>query len=123
MGLFNILKKNKKARDKSYIKSLLDVANIDGKLDENELSQIVKIAKKFNITLEEVNEIRDNLDEIKFIPPSGYSAKVKLLEDLVKIMMSDKSIDESEIKFCKDFAYKLNIAPQMVDDLIQTLNS
>lgn len=123
MGLFNIFEKNETAKNKSYLKSLIDLANIDGNLDEEELRQIIKIAEKFNITSDEVIKIKDNPGEVEFVPPSSYDAKVKLLKDLVIIIMADKSIDESEISFCKDLAFKLNIAPVIVDDLIQAFNS
>lgn len=122
MRIFNLFGNNENEQNTSYVKSLLDVASIDSNLDEDELKQIIKIANRFDITSDEVIKIKENSGKIKFVPPSSYNAKVKLLKDLVVITMADKSIDESEIKFCKDLAYKLNIAPLIVDNLIQTLN-
>jgi uncharacterized tellurite resistance protein B-like protein len=119
MGLFNVFQSNEKKKHKSYIKNLLEVAIADGKLDESELKVIISIAGKFDMTRDEVIAIKDNHPSIEFTPPSSYSAKVKLLEDLVKIMIADKQIDEKEVKICKDLALKLNIAPVIVDELIE----
>ena len=66
-------------------------------------------------------EIKENPHEIKFNPPSSYSAKIKLMEDLVNVMMADKSIDECEIKICKELTLKLKIAPVIVDDIILSI--
>jgi uncharacterized tellurite resistance protein B-like protein len=120
MGLFSVFQNNEKKKNKSYIKNLLEVAIADGKLDESELNVIINIAANFDITKDEVLSIKDHNPTIEFTPPSSYSAKVRLLEDLVKIMIADKQIDENEVKICKDLALKLDIAPVIVDELIQS---
>jgi uncharacterized tellurite resistance protein B-like protein len=121
MGLFNVFQSNEDNKNRSYIKNLLEVAIADGKLDESELNLVISIAEKFDLTKNEVLEIKNNPADFKFTPPSSYSAKVKLLEDLVNIMIADKRIDENEVKICKDLAYRLDIAPVIVDELIQNL--
>ena len=123
MGLFNVFQGNEDKKNKSYIKNLLELARADGKLDDSELELVISIAGNFDISKVEVLEIKDNPNSIQFTPPSSYSAKVKLLEDLVKIMIADKEIDEKEVKLCKDLALKLDIAPVIVDELIQNLIS
>ncbi len=119
MGLFNIFKQNEEDKNRSHIKNLLEVAIADGNLDDDEFNLILKIAGSYDISEEEVKNIRSNPGSISFSPPSSYSAKVKLLEDLVKVMIVDKTIDENEVKICKDLAIRLNIAPVIVDELIQ----
>ena len=119
MGLFNVFQGNEDKKNKSYIKNLLELAIADGKLDESEMKAIISIAGNFDLSEQEVMAIKDNHQEIDFTPPSSYSAKVKLLEDLVKIMIADHEIDEKEVKICKDLALKLNIASVIVDELIQ----
>ena len=82
---------------------------------------IISIAGKFDMTRDEVISIKDNPHEIEFTPPSSYSAKVKLMEDLVKVLMADKKIEEEEIKICKELALKLRLNSMVVDDLISSL--
>ena len=120
MGLFKAFYGNEDKKNKSYIKNLLEVAIADGILDDSELELVISIASNFDISKEEVIEIKDNPSTIQFTPPSSYSAKVTLLEDLVKILIADKQIDEKEVKICKDLALKLDIAPVIVDELIQS---
>lgn len=123
MGLFKVFNKNEKNKSKSYIKSLLEVAFADGELDESELNLVISIASKFDIPRNTVFEIKDNLDTITFNPPSSYSAKIKLIEDLVKVMMVDKTVEEREIEICKKLALKLNISTVIVDDVILSVNN
>lgn len=121
MSLFNVFNKNEEAKNKSHIKNLLEVAISDGELDNRELELIITIAGKFDITREEVVSMKENHQEIEFTPPSSYSAKVKLMEDLVKVLLADKKIDEEEIKICKELALKLKLNSLVVDDLINSI--
>ena len=75
MGLFNVFKNYEIDKNKSHIKNLLEVAIADGKLDEIELELVISIAGKFDITKGEVMEIKEIPHEIKFKPPSSYTAK------------------------------------------------
>lgn len=121
MSLFSVFNRNEEEKNRSHIKSLIEVAIADGELDESELELIISIAGKFDITRNEVIAIKDNPSEIEFTPPSSYSAKVKLMEDLVKVLMADKKIEEEEIKICKDLALKLKLNSMVVDDLITSI--
>lgn len=121
MGLFTVFSNNEKDKNRSHIKNLLEVAIADGKLDESELNLVMKIASNFDMTKEEVLDIKNNSNDVSFNPPSSYSAKIKLLEDLVNVMIADKSIHESEVEICKEFALRLNISPVIIDDIILSI--
>ncbi len=123
MGLFNVFNNNEKNKHKSYIKNLLEVAIVDGDLDKSELELVISTASKFDISKKTVLEIKDNPGTITFNPPSSYSAKIKLVEDLVKIMMADKIVEEKEVRICKEFALKLKISTVIVDDIILSFRS
>jgi len=121
MSLFSIFNKNEENKNLSHIKNLIEVAISDGKLDQSELELIIAIAGKFDISRAEVLSIKENHQDIEFTPPSSYSAKVKLMEDLVKVLLADKKIEEEEIQICKNLALKLNLNTMVVDDLITSI--
>jgi len=121
MNLFNIFSNNEKARNKSHIKNLIEVAIADGKIDESEFELIVEIASKYDISKAEAIAIRDNQSEIEFYPRSNYKAKVTWVEDLVNVLLADKVIEENELRVCKELAKKLKLSEYLVDDLINTV--
>ena len=121
MSLFSVFNKNEEAKNKSHIKNLLEVAISDGELDDRELELIISIAAKFDIPRKEVISIKEHHREIQFIPPSSYSAKVKLMEDLVSVLLADKNIEEEEINICKELAVRLKLNTAVVDDLINSV--
>ena len=123
MSLFNIFDKNQKAKNRSHIKNLIEVSISDGKLDNRELDYIIMIARNYGINREEVISMRKNHNQIEFTPPSSYGAKVRLMEDSVKVLLADKVIEEEEVQFCKELARKLKLNEFVVADLINSIIS
>ncbi len=121
MGLFKVFSNNERDRHLSHIQNLIDVAHADGNVDEKEMELIISISAKYDITRDDVMELTEKRKTVQFSPPSSYSAKVKLLEDLVKVMVVNKEIDDKEIEICKSLALKLHLSPVIIDDLVMNL--
>ena len=118
MSLFSALNHNEEAKNKSKLKVLLDAASSDGVVDSSEFELIVSIAGRLNISREEVLSIQQKPDSIKFNPPSSDSAKIRLIQDLVKVVLADNKIEEAELRLCKNLAIKMNLNTRIIDDLI-----
>ncbi|MDN5203065.1 TerB family tellurite resistance protein [Fulvivirgaceae bacterium BMA10] len=121
MGLFSLFKKDSSSNDKSYLKQLLKVAMADGHEDEIETKFIQKVAGQFNITAEEVQEIRDNLHNITFSEPKTGKERFKMIFDLVWIMMIDGQIDVGEIHTCSRVAMKMGYEPEIIEQLVEAI--
>jgi uncharacterized tellurite resistance protein B-like protein len=122
MSLFNILDLNEQNKRESHIKNLLEMAIADGNLDNEEFELVTFIASKFNMTIEEVEAIRQKPGDISFTPPSSFKAKALQLYDLVQIMLADREIHEKELKLCHQLATKLRLDTGLVDIMIEVLS-
>ncbi len=118
MGLFNTLDNQANDRNRSHIKNLIEMALADGKIDDKELALLKEVALRFDFTEEDIREIQNSVENVKFTPPSSEKLKIEQLNELVKMMMVDKKIEESEVNLCKSLAIKLNLAPAIIDELI-----
>lgn len=105
-------------KGKSYIKQLLQVAMADGQLAETEFKNLMNTARRFDFSEEEILQIRNNLDTIKFTPPTGTKDTFHLIFDLVWMMMIDGHVYEKEMVMCENLAMQLGFAPEMVTDLV-----
>lgn len=105
-------------KGKSYIKQLLQVAMADGRLEEAEFRNLMQTAKKFSFSEEEIMEIRNNLETIKFIPPSGTKDTFHLIFDLVWMMMVDGHVYEKEMLMCENLAMQLGFSHEIIEDLV-----
>lgn len=119
MGLFSVFERNEHNKKKSHLKNLVEMALADGNIDAIELKLLKDICTKLEMSESDIEEIRKHPESIKFTPPSSEKAKIRQINELVKMMIADKKIEENEVKLCKSLAVKLNLIPNIVDDLIE----
>lgn len=112
---------SKKDQTKNHIINLIDVAFADGNLDDAELELIKSSALQSGMTEEEFQDIISNPRREKTFVPSDEKSRVEQLTEMVKIMIVDREIEEKEVAVCKKVAIQLNLAPQIVDELIDRL--
>lgn len=103
---------------KSHIKNLITVAMADGHLAEEEWALLLRIAQRLNMSTEEIQNIKNNPGETKFVVPKKYQDKLQQVNDLVALMMVDGDIDKKELELCKKLALKLDLLPRVVNDLV-----
>jgi hypothetical protein len=120
MDLLKIFKSDKEGIRRSHVKNLVTVAMADGRLDIDEWKLLMMIAKRLGMNEEEIKFIRSNPDQVTFVPPKKYEEKVQQIRDLVAVMTIDSIINQRELDLCKKISLKLDILPQMVDEIIET---
>ncbi|MGK7395422.1 MAG: hypothetical protein ACNS62_12675 [Candidatus Cyclobacteriaceae bacterium M3_2C_046] len=112
---------NKTKTKKSHLKNLLEVALADGNLDKNEVLLLHSLGKRFNISPEEIDQIKNNPQTINFHPPKSNKERFNQIYDLVCMMMIDGQINRHELDICKLFALKLGFMPLIVDDFVRII--
>jgi hypothetical protein len=120
MDLLKIFKSDREGIRRSHVKNLVTVAMADGRLDDDEWKLLKVIAQRLGMDEEEIESIRANPDQVKFVPPKKYEEKVQQIRDLVAVMTIDSIINQRELDLCKKISLRLDILPQMVDEIIET---
>ncbi len=123
MDLLKIFKTDDTGVRRSHLKDLLSVAMADGHLDEHEWELLKSLAELMEMPESEIASIRENPDSVHFEPPRKYEDKVQQIQDLVALMSIDGDINPSEIDLCKKISVRLDILPQMVDQILEDLTS
>ena len=123
MDLLKIFKTDDTGVRRSHLKDLLSVAMADGHLDEHEWELLKSLAELMEMPESEIASIRENPDSVHFEPPRKYEDKVQQVQDLVALMSIDGDINPSEIDLCKKISVRLDILPQMVDQILEDLTS
>ena len=119
MELFNIFKADQDGVRRSHIKNLISIAMVDGHLDPEEWELLSSIARVLGMSPEEISTIKNNPDSVQFVPPRKYEEKVEQIHDLVAVMTIDGQINAKELDLCKKISLKLDILPQMVDQILE----
>ena len=118
MSLLNIFESDKDGKRKSHIKNLISVALADGHLADEEWTLLTRVASRLGMSMEDIQNVRNNPDEVKFVAPKKYDEKMQQVNDLVSVMMVDGDVDQEELNLCKKIALKLDLLPRVINDLI-----
>lgn len=109
------------------LKSMVVLALADGIIDDAEISSIAAVAARDNISIEEVEKMFMNKDEVVFTVPDDYILKTAYLRDLVVMMVIDGEINERELSICRIVAEKSGFSPDIVDaiaeDVMKSINT
>jgi uncharacterized tellurite resistance protein B-like protein len=89
------------------LKLLVNLARIDGEVDEKENSYIVNIAKANGVAEKEASELLANSHEI--IIPENFTEEQRFesIFNLVQLMKIDEKLFQNEIRYCSKVASKL----------------
>jgi uncharacterized tellurite resistance protein B-like protein len=121
MDLLKIFKTDETGIRRSHLKNLLSVALADGHLDEGEWELLKSLAELMGISENDVKAIRSNPEAVHFVPPRKYEEKVEQIQDLVALMTIDGDINPRELELCKKISLRLDVLPQMVDEILDDL--
>jgi len=110
------------SKARSYIKSIIEIALSDGWVNDQEISFLTEVAKRFNLSPQDFKDIKKQYKKEGFVMPSSPHERFQLFYDLVKMMMIDGSIDENERILCNNYARNMGYDQDMVDRVIDLIN-
>jgi uncharacterized tellurite resistance protein B-like protein len=116
--LSSIFGPDKEGLRRSHVKNLVSIALADGHLSEDEWELLVYLASRLGMEEEEINAIRENPEAVTFVMPKTHDQRVQQIEDLVLLMSIDHDINPNEVELCKKISLKLDVLPQIVDDIV-----
>ena len=112
--------KNRGDRKKmmSHVRNLVALAYADGKFSDEERQYVANVATEVGMTADEMKQIINDPDGIRFIMPENDIEKIEQLYDLILLMMIDGDLNENEMIFCRAMAIKMKIPYQVVDEMV-----
>lgn len=105
-------------KDKSHIKNLVALAMADGNMSLEEEHVLFATAHRIGMSNEELEVIKSNPESIEFKVPESYGDKIEQIYDFLSLISVDGSIDDEEVKLCRSLALKFDLAPRIIDDLL-----
>ncbi|HPD64272.1 MAG TPA: hypothetical protein P5050_02200 [Bacteroidia bacterium] len=114
MGLFRTFESGEHKKIKSHFENLVAVALSDGVIDEKEKEYLLSLAQNYSITEEEIMHIIENPDHYVFTAPVDKAERQKQLKEIIRLLLADGKVTQSEINICKKMAVALNYNPSIV---------
>jgi len=103
---------------KTQISSMVQLAKIDGNFDRDEYNIINKIAKRYDLTKDEFDEIIRKPESVSNFNSLTLEQKVEHLYHVIHIAKADRRILPNEVVFCQQLATRLGFKKSAVQALI-----
>ncbi len=106
-------------RNLSHFASIVNLAAVDGEINDDEELLLKRFARKLDISQEEYAKVLENP---KSFPLSSYNSverRLERLHDLFKIIFADHEIDDEEVELVKRYAIGLGFSSQASEGIIK----
>lgn len=112
--------KNRGDRKKimSHVRNLVALAYADGKFSDEERQYVANVAAEAGMTADEMKQIVNDPEGVRFEMPSNDIERIEQLYDLILLMMIDGDLNENEMIFCRAMAIKMKMPYQVVDEMV-----
>jgi uncharacterized tellurite resistance protein B-like protein len=102
----------------THLKLLINLARIDGDVDQTELTYIKNIAKANHVPENEFEQLVGQSHNILIPTDLTEDQRFEYLFSLVQLMKIDERLFENEIKYCSQIAYKMGYDQGVMFDLL-----
>ncbi|MFV8280505.1 TerB family tellurite resistance protein [Christiangramia marina] len=106
-------------RNLSHFASIVNLAAIDGEINDREEKLLQRFARKLDINEEEYAKVIENPKAFPLTGSNSVERRLERLHDLFKIIFADNEIDEEETELIKRYAIGLGFSSQASEGIIE----
>ena len=106
-------------RNLSHFASIVNLAAIDGEINNEEEVLLKRFARKLDISKDEYKRVIENPTAFPLTGSNNVERRLERLHDLFKIIFADHEIDEEETELIKRYAIGLGFSSQASEGVIE----
>ena len=106
-------------RNLSHFASIVNLAAIDGEINNEEEVLLKRFARKLDIRKDEYKRVIENPTAFPLTGSNNVERRLERLHDLFKIIFADHEIDEEETELIKRYAIGLGFSSQASEGVIE----
>ena len=108
-------------QDKEHFRDLVQVAVVDGIMNEVELKMLHRMGKNLGLTDPEMDDLVESKEKSLYNPPYELAKRFEQLYDIVKMVLVDGIIDNNEMRLATILAIKSGFTEAEIPDLLSLL--
>lgn len=108
-------------QDKEHFMHLIQVAMADGLIDDVELKMLHRLGKNMGFTDPEIDNLLESTKKSAYNPPYELSKRFEQLYSIVKMVLADEKIDNTEMRMASGLALKSGFAEAEIAALLNLL--
>jgi len=121
MSLLNIFENPEKKQNKDYFAHLVNIALADSVITPEERKLLDRIGNKLGFSDQEIDHIIEKEIKSDYIPPYELSKRFEQVYDIVKMILADDEVTETEMHLAKRFALKSDFQESDISSLLNLL--
>lgn len=102
--------------DKGYFNNLVMLARVDGKVDNEEINLLTRIATRLGLTSEQVKEIIEHSDQYPMVPPVSREERYERFIQFVKMICVDGHVEPSEERLVSKYGTALGMSEERINE-------
>ena len=106
-------------RNLSHFAAIVNLAAVDGAINEAEENLLRRFARKLDITESEYEKVLENPRAYPLTPSHDTERRLERLHDLFRIIFADNIIDDEEAELIKRYAIGLGFSSQASEAIIK----
>ena len=110
-------------QDEEHFIHLVQVAIADGIIHDDELQMLHRCGRSIGLTDLEIDDAIATTKKTTFIPPYELSKRFEQMYDMVKMILADGKIDNSEMRLVTSLALKSGFNENEIPGLLSILIS
>ncbi len=119
MSFYELFKKGYHSRNLGHFASIVNIASIDGNIDEDEQALIKRLAVKLGVESSEFESILKDPSKYPILPSNSVDERLERIHDLFDIIFVDHDIDSKEFLLIKKYAIALGFDHVNANELIR----
>ena len=100
---------------------LVQVAELDGKLDQNEMEMLHRAGRKFGLSDQEIDELIDRERDFHYIPPVSLAEKFDQLYNMGLMALADGVVTDNEMRMLRKYAIAAGFTDEAIEGLLQII--
>lgn len=104
MSIVNLFEHGERKQDKGHFRNLVLLANSDGELAEAEDQLLDAIGRQLGLTVEQVEDIKENPENYAVNPPSDRTERFEQMVNLIQMVEADGKVEAAEMRILEKIA-------------------
>lgn len=111
-----LFESGKQSNNKSHFRNLVMLARVDGKVTDDEMVLLKRIASRLSLTDQQVETVIQDKEAYPMVPPHNKWDRYERFINLVRVVFADGEVQESESKLVRRYALALGFTTEQFEE-------